>query len=118
MICIAARVSISPAVLTDSKVKRPELIIRSLPEVITGEKGSQNQSIYHRLRYSDVLVKMMTQRLNIASIVPIGFCVLFFNRFSIQHEMIENPIRRKGSMRNVIFQPSTEPLQASSRSSQ
>ena len=66
----------SPAVLPDSKENIPEFIIRSLPDDIAGENGCQNQSIYHRFRYSDVLVNMITHKLNTASIVPIGLVVL------------------------------------------
>jgi len=63
-------------VFSDSKENIPEFIIRSLPDETAGEKGFQNQSIYHRLRYRDVLVNIMAQRLKIANIKPTGFDVL------------------------------------------
>ena len=71
----AASASISPAVFSDSKENIPELIIKSLPDDTEGANGCQNQSIYHRFRYSDVLVKIITHRLKIANINPIGFDV-------------------------------------------
>jgi hypothetical protein len=107
MIWIAARISINPAVFIDSNWNIPELIIKSLPEEIPGANGVQNQSIYHILRYSDVLVKMITHRLNIANILPIGFVVLCLSLTPIQHEIIENRIKSPGSIKKVIrYHPS------------
>ena len=86
----------------DSKLKIPELIIKSFPDVIFGENGNQNQSIYHMLRYREVLVKIITHRLKIASILPIGRDVLSPRKFSIPQEINENTISNPGSIRNVI----------------
>ncbi len=63
--------------------------------------------MYHILRYNEVLVKIMTQRLNIARILPTGFVVLCLTLAPIQHDIIENRIKSPGSIKNVIrFQPS------------
>jgi len=60
----------------DSNEKMPELIIRSLPEVTMGENGTQNQSIYQRFRYNEVLVKIIVHRLKIVNIRSTGNSVL------------------------------------------
>jgi hypothetical protein len=95
--------SIKPPVFIDSNENKPELIMRSLPDVTTGENGIQNQSMNHIFRYSEELVNTMTQRLEIARILPTGQSVLLFTLSPIQQEITENTIKRGGSMRNVIL---------------
>lgn len=71
-ICRSASRSIKPVVFTDSNVNMPELIIRSLPDDMAGENGTQNQSMNHMFRYNDVLVNTITHKLKTESILPMG----------------------------------------------
>ena len=86
----------------DSNEKIPELIIKSLPEVTMGENGTQNQSIYQRLRYNEVLVKIIVHRLKMVNIRSIGNSVLLLTLFPIQKDTTVKIIRSAGSIRNVI----------------